>query len=116
MTEQDHKLIVRTEREPKATILHLTGEIDLRTSPQLRGEFLVLIDQKPPRIILDLSEVAYIDSSGVGTIVELKRKTAKHKSNVILVGLQPRVRSLFEITRLDAFFDIVETLDEAREK
>jgi len=116
MTEEHHNLGVRTERDPDATILYLNGEIDLRTSPRLRDAFLNLIEQKPAKIILDLSEVGYIDSSGVGTIVELKRKTARHKSKVILVALQPRVRSLFEITRLDAFFDIVETLDEARKK
>ncbi len=115
MSEEGHNLDVRAQRESDATILYLSGEIDLRTSPQLRGTFLELIDEKPNRIILDLSGVSYVDSSGVGTIVELKRRTMRYKSEVVLVGLQTRVRSLFEITRLDKFFTITNTIDEARE-
>ena len=115
MSEAGQKLDVRTVREQDATILHISGDIDLRSSPKLRGIFLELVDNQPARIILDLSEVGYIDSSGVGTIVELKRRVMRHKHNVILVGLQERVRSLFEITRLDKFFDIAATIDEARQ-
>ena len=114
MSARDHSLDVRAEHEQDVTILHLSGEIDLRTSPRLRGMFLDLIDEKPARIILDLSRVSYVDSSGIGTIVELKRRAMRDQSPVVLVGLQNRVRSLFEITRLDKFFDITDTIDEAR--
>jgi anti-sigma B factor antagonist len=115
MSAEGHNLEVRAEREPHVTILHLSGEVDLRTSPQLRGTLLGVIDEKPGRIILDLSGVSYVDSSGVGTIVELKRRAMRHKSKVVLVGLQERVRSVLEITRLDKFFDITSSIDEARE-
>jgi anti-sigma B factor antagonist len=114
MSAEGHNLDVRAERERDVTILHLNGEIDLRTSPQLRGTFLDLVDRKPARIILDLSGVSYVDSSGVGTIVELKRRAMRHESRIILVGLQERVRSVFEITRLDKFFEIADSIDEAR--
>jgi anti-sigma B factor antagonist len=110
MSAEGHNLDVRAERERDVTILHLNGEIDLRTSPQLRGT----VDRKPARIILDLSGVSYVDSSGVGTIVELKRRAMRHESRIILVGLQERVRSVFEITRLDKFFEIADSIDEAR--
>ena len=115
MSTEDHNLEVRAEREPGATILRLRGEIDLRTSPRLRNTLLNLIDEKPRRIILDLSEVSHVDSSGVGTMVELKRRAMRYQSPVVLVGLQERVRSLFEITRLDQFFDITDTIEKARE-
>ncbi|MFQ5805979.1 MAG: STAS domain-containing protein [Phycisphaerae bacterium] len=115
MNEQRHNLDVRAEREQDVTIVHLKGEIDLRTSPQLRGMFLKLLDERPPRIILELSEVGYVDSSGVGTVVELKRRAMHHESKVVLVGLQPRVRSLFEITRLDKFFTVADSISEARQ-
>lgn len=114
MNEQPHNLHVDADREPDATIVRLKGEVDLRTSPQLRGAFLDLLDEKPARIILDLTGVSYIDSSGVGTIVELKRRAAKTGSTIVLVGLQPRVQSLFEITKLDKFFRITQNIDEAR--
>ena len=116
MNEQQHNLDVRAERQADATVVRITGEVDLRTSPQLRGVLLELLDEKPLRIILDLTGVSYIDSSGVGTFVELKRRAMRNESNVALVGLQPRVRSLFEITRLDKFFTIADSIDEARRR
>jgi anti-sigma B factor antagonist len=114
MNEETDKLKIQSRRAAGEIILELSGEIDLRTSPGLRASCLELLDEKIARIVLDLTGVSYIDSSGVGTIVELKRKAMRNKSKVILVGLQPRVRSLFEITRLDKFFDIAATIDEAR--
>lgn len=115
MSDNQHQLDVSARREPDATIVTLGGEVDLRTSPQLRNTFLELLDTKPPRIIIDLSGVSYVDSSGVGTIVELKRRAMRSGSDVILVGLQTRVRSVFEITRLDKFFTIAKDVDEARQ-
>lgn len=115
MNEDRHNLEVRTIREQGAAVVQLNGEIDLRTSPQMRSALLTLLDEKPGRIILDLSGVTYIDSSGVGTIVELKRRALHDENKVVLVGLQPRVRSLFEITRLDKFFTITDSIDEARQ-
>jgi anti-sigma B factor antagonist len=114
MKEKQHNLDVQAQREQDATVVTLNGEIDLRTSPQLRNLFLSLLEENPPRIILDLAGVSYVDSSGVGTIVELKRRAMPHESKVVLVGLQPRVRSLFEITRLDKFFTITDNVEEAR--
>lgn len=115
MSSQPRKLNIEAQRDSDTVVLRLAGEIDLRTSPELRETLLDLIEQRPARIILDLAGVDYIDSSGVGTIVELKRKAMRNSSKVVLVTLQPRVRSLFEITRLDNFFDIAADIDEARE-
>ena len=115
MNQEPHNLDISAEREPAATIVRLSGEVDLRTSPGLRSLFLELLQEKPARIIVDLTGVNYVDSSGVGTIVELKRRALRHESKIVLVGLQSRVRSLFEITRLDKFFTITESLDEARQ-
>ena len=115
MSEEQPNLDVSATQEQGVTIVHLSGEIDLHTSPQLRDRLLNLIDRKPQRIILDLSGVGYVDSSGVGTIVELKRRAMRTDSKVVLVGLQARVRSLFEITRLDKFFTITDNIDEARQ-
>jgi len=115
MSERQQNLDIRTSREPDATIVKISGEVDLRTSPQLRDVFLELLETKPQRVILDLTGVGYVDSSGVGTIVELKRRAMQDNGTVILVGLQARVRSLFEITRLDKFFTITATVDEARQ-
>ena len=96
--------------------MRLKGEVDLRSSPELRKRLSELVEGRTPRlVILDLSGVEYVDSSGVGTIVELKRRALRTGGDVVLVGLQPRVRSVFEITRLDKFFKIAQSIDEARQ-
>jgi anti-sigma B factor antagonist len=115
MSNEPQRLRIQTAREGMDVIVRLTDDVDLRTSPDLRDRLLEALGSHPSRLIIDLSGVPYMDSSGVGTLVDMKRRTERDGSAIILVGLQPRVRSVFEITRLDGFFTIVETLEEARE-
>ncbi len=112
MTESND-LIVRIEDGADAPRVTLSGEVDLRTSPALRTQLLDLIERRPKRLIVDLSEVQYMDSSGVGTLVEIKRHTDRKNVRMVLVNPQARVRSLFEITRLEKFFLIATSMDEA---
>lgn len=105
---------VRTETQDSSRIVRISGEVDLKTSPQLRDELLaVVVAGEQQRIVVDLSDVRYMDSSGVGTIVEAKRRADKHGNRIILAGLQARVRSVFEITQLDKFFTITASVEEA---
>lgn len=94
-------------------VVRMEGEIDLQTSPILRDRLIGLLDSKPSRVVLDLAGVAYIDSSGVGTFVDFKRRAERAGSKAILAAVQPRVLNLFEITRLTSFFTIVATVAEA---
>jgi anti-sigma B factor antagonist len=96
--------------------IQLTGEVDLRTSPALRSRLLAVLETEPARVVIDLSKVGHMDSSGVGTLVEAKRLLERQGGRLVLAGLQPRVRSVFEITQLDTFFLIVDTVDEARSR
>lgn len=117
MSDAPLPLKITTTNDAGSVIVSLAGEIDLRSSPTLRTELLQLSERKPPRVIINLEGVTYVDSSGVGTLVEFKRRSERGGGGrVILVGLQPRVRSVFEITKLDQFFTIAGTLDEARNK
>lgn len=117
MSDAPLSLRITTSHDPGGVIVNLAGEIDLRSSPNLRTELLQLSERKPARVIINLEGVNYVDSSGVGTLVEFKRRSERGGGGrVVLVGLQPRVRSVFEITKLDQFFTIAGSLDEARNK
>lgn len=117
MSEASPPFELQITNESGTTIVRPAGEIDLHNSPSLRTALLALAERKPPRVIIDLSGVTYVDSSGVGTLVEFKRRQERGGGGkVILAGLQPRVRSVFEITKLDQFFVIVGSVDEARTK
>lgn len=103
--------IEQTVAEGKA-VLRLQGEVDLRTSPRLREALLDMAQMHDTVLLIDLSGVDYMDSSGVGTLVFIKREVEKQKRRLVLVGLQPRVRSVLEITHLDKFFTIADSVSE----
>lgn len=110
MAEPSHSLDVERTAVNGRPLVRVRGEVDLQTSPRLRE---ILLDEKTSgTLLIDLSGVEYMDSSGVGTMVYVKREVERAGGRVILVGLQPRVRSVFEITHLDKFFEIVGSVDE----
>ncbi|HMQ14798.1 MAG TPA: STAS domain-containing protein [Phycisphaerae bacterium] len=114
MSKDQAPVQIRTSQPPPRAVVHLSGEIDLRSVPELQASLLGLARGPLERIVLDMSGVTYIDSSGVGTLVVLKREIERARARIVLAGLQPRVRSVFEITRLDRFFTIAESVDEAQ--
>jgi anti-sigma B factor antagonist len=97
----------------KSAIVDVAGEIDLGSSPAFQQALLKLLDDKPKRVIVNLSEVSYMDSSGVASLVRLLSKARKQNAEVSLVGMSSRVRTVFEITRLDGIFKIFQTEKEA---
>lgn len=107
-------VMVETTLVNGAPVLRVRGDVDLRTSPQLREALLAALQTSAGMLRVDLSQVRYMDSSGVGTMVFAKREVERAGRRLVLIGLQPRVRSVFEITHLDQFFTIVDSLDEVR--
>ena len=94
-------------------VVEAVGEIDLHRSAQFQQELLASLDRHPSRIIVDLSQVGYMDSSGVASLVKLLARVRREKVGLKLAGLTPRVRSVFEITRLDSVFEICASVEEA---
>jgi anti-sigma B factor antagonist len=94
-------------------ILPLEGEIDLHGSPGMAQELGALIDQKPRKLIVDLSKVSYIDSSGLAVLIEGMQEVEAYRGKLYLVGLQEKVRVIFESTRLDQAFRILPDVDTA---
>ena len=94
-------------------IVEVHGDIDLRRSVDFQQALLVLMDDKPARILIDLSDVPYMDSSGIASLVKILSRARRDGTVLRLFGLSVRVRSLFEITRLDNVFEICATEAEA---
>ena len=108
------ELIPAARREGDALILSVRGELDLHNSPQLRTELLDLLTRLAPRrLILDLAEVPYMDSSALAVLVEALKKLLKTNGKVFLVALQPRVKGLLEIARLATIFVVCKDEAEA---
>ncbi|MBN2210840.1 MAG: STAS domain-containing protein [Sedimentisphaerales bacterium] len=105
--------IKNIRRESQAVILELQGDIDLHRSVGVRGALLEVLHEKPSRVVVNMTAVDFMDSSGLATLVEALQVSRRQKTKLALVGLGARVRSIFEISRLDNIFTICETESEA---
>ena len=103
-------LVPTARTEGDALIIAVRGEVDLHNSPELRTEVLdLIIKHSPRRLVLNLTQVPYMDSSACAVLVEALRRMRTLGGRVYLCGLQPRVKGLLEIARLGTIFTIVET-------
>lgn len=95
-----------TAPQPQTGILALEGEIDLHRSPQIKETLEPLIAQKVKRILVDLSGVTYIDSSGLAVMIETLQRIQAYGGKFAMFGLRESVRGIFQIARLDQIFSI----------
>lgn len=94
-------------------LLELSGELDYHSSPELREKLTALATKQASKILVNLSGVDYMDSSGIATFVEAFQKTKRYQGRLILAELTPTVRGVFEIAKLDSIFELAPTLAEA---
>ncbi len=105
--------VKNVRQEQQVMVLTLAGDVDLHRTPELQQELVRAVEKHPRRIVLDLENVQYMDSSGVASLVKLLSSARRQNIELKLCGLAQKVRSIFEITRLDTVFDICPTLKEA---
>jgi len=110
-------LISDARVDGSTVIASVRGEIDLHNSPDLRAALLdVLLASKPQKVVLNLQQVPYMDSSAIAVFVEALQRLRKAGGKLCLTNLQPRVRGLLEIARLDSIFVICADEAEALKK
>jgi len=97
-------------------IIDCSGDVDLYSSPLLRSTLLASIKAGGPSVLVSMSDVTYIDSSGIATLVEGLQLTRQTKTRFGLFGLRPNARSVLELARLHKVFTIFGTEAEAVEK
>lgn len=103
------QLEISVETVGDARVLCPKGEIDMARSPVLRKAISDAMKATPAKLLLDLSSVPYMDSSGLATLVEALQNARKGQISLLLCGLTPRVRSILEIARLNSVFTLHET-------
>ena len=93
----------------------LHGEIDLHGSPALRDALLEALQKyNPKKLILNLANVPYMDSSAIAVLVEGLQRLRRVGGKLCVTNLQPRVKGLMEIARLDKIFAVAATEDDAK--
>jgi anti-sigma B factor antagonist len=104
---------IEIDRPEGALVLRPIGDIDLGRSPILRERLRRALDERPSCVIVDLEKATYMDSSGVATLVEALQIARRNSTTLVLCAMQPRVRSVFEIARLDSVFRIEPSVEAA---
>src|SRR5579871_706103 len=102
---------------PGVVVAAIRGEIDLHNSAHIRTNLLAMLHSSRPRkLIMNLEMVPYMDSSAIAILVEMLKEMRKTGGQLMLTELQPRVKGLLEIARLDAIFTICRNEAEALAK
>jgi anti-sigma B factor antagonist len=94
-------------------ILAVSGEVDVYSAPALKDRIGELIESGRNTLIVDLSGVAFLDSTGLGALVEARAATTDAGGSLPLVCNQERILKLFTITGLDGVFNIHSTISDA---
>jgi anti-sigma B factor antagonist len=96
-----------------AHVLRLSGEIDLNEKPNVTAQLDPLLENGSNPIIVDLSDVTYVDSSGLAIFIDALQRARAYGGQIALTGLQENVRMVFEIAKLDQVFQIYPDRDSA---
>jgi len=105
-------LSIQVTPSDREAFISLSGRVTIDSSPGLRKQLHALLSQQPPpTLIVDLSELSYIDCSGIGTLIEALRIARQHHTKLQLRGLRDGPRHLLEVTGLLHLFDTNEEMD-----
>jgi anti-sigma B factor antagonist len=108
---------VTTREVGKTLIIDVRGKVDLFSSPKMRSAILEAIGNKGiSQVSINLSQVTYLDSSGVATLVEGLQRARARPCRFVLFGLQDAAREVLKLARLDKIFEIRATEADALEK
>jgi anti-sigma B factor antagonist len=100
------------ERNDGATVVHLAGELDLYNAHEVREALIACTDESPKRLVVDLTDVKFIDSTALGVLIEARTRMANRKS-FLLASPGLETRRALEISGLDKHFAVHESLDDA---
>lgn len=105
--------IQTAKRNNHLVIQILEPRVDAHNSDELKDYIAKLLENNEQKLVVDLSQVRFIDSSGLGALLSGYKNANLHHASLVLAGLQPRVQSMFELTRLNRVFEIYGDIDEA---
>lgn len=105
---------LKTELNGAVAVIYVREErLDAHNSEELKSEVNRKFSDGSKDLIVDLKDVRFIDSSGLGVLVSGFKNASARQGSLKLCGLQSQVKSMFELTRLHRVFDIFQTVDEA---
>lgn len=100
------------EREGRASIIGLYGELDIYASEDFKEEGIKYLKETEDDLYLDFSNLEYIDSTGLGSLIAILKEAREIDKKVYLIKVNERIRKLFKITQLEEMFEFLGEIDE----
>jgi anti-sigma B factor antagonist len=100
------------ERRDGAVVVHLVGELDLYNAPALRAALLDVAAAQPERLVIDLEEVDFVDSTALGVLIETRAKL-ENKKAFLLAAPGPDTHRALSISGLDRHLSLHDTVESA---
>ncbi|HEX9745634.1 MAG TPA: STAS domain-containing protein [bacterium] len=104
---------IKYREEGNVLVIDVVGDLDARSAGDLKLALTEKIENGKVWVLMNLSEVPYMDSAGLGVLVSGLKNTNRQNGDLRLWGLQPDVRNIFELTRLNKVFQIFEDENQA---
>jgi anti-sigma B factor antagonist len=106
-------LVLSTRQVDDLAIVSVGGEVDLETASQLGDHALEALRDVSPHVLLDLTDVTFMDSTGLKVLLSIQRRADLAGGSFAIAGASRSVRKILTLTGLDQTFTIHETVDEA---
>ncbi|WP_028263350.1 STAS domain-containing protein [Atopobium fossor] len=100
-------LLVTTQTTATGITLMVSGEVDVSCADELRNALFAALESKPAQIIVDLSEVSYIDSTGIGVLVGVAHKAAEQNGILSVIHPQKNVARVLSLLGVDSELNVV---------
>jgi anti-sigma B factor antagonist len=93
----------------KTNMVCIKGEIDIYSIEKFRDTIEKIIKTQAPEIILDCSELSYMDSTGMGVLIELRNKTKEMGQKIIMMNPRPNIKKLLTLTGVDKIIEVIDS-------
>jgi anti-sigma B factor antagonist len=103
---------IQSAEQSGSAVLTVSGEVDLATAPALQTALLAMMERGSARVIVDMAEVTFMDSSGLSALLAARDAGGEEFEMVLVVG-PGMVRRLLDTTAIGTLFTVVDTLDGA---
>lgn len=113
MSHDELSIDIKSQHNGDALVFKLRGSLDLATAPSVRAALLEAADEGKHEIIVDLTQLEFLDSTGLGALIGAYRRAVEHAGRVALVVSDGPIARLLNITGLMRVFAVYHTVDAA---
>jgi anti-anti-sigma factor len=102
-----------TKTEDGIVVINISGQLDAFTTPDVKAEFKTLTDSRNYKLILNLEQVDYVNSTGIGAIVAVAQQVRRRKGDLKIYGMKPDIRKVFDLVGASKILEIFDSEQDA---